>query len=381
MPTADAPPPLDADRPRVALIFTDGHADYARAFTPVIARHAQVLLIGPREGIDAAPGASGAADTWLSAWPRHRQPFANLILLWRMAARIRAFGADVVHVLSEGQVWLNLLPRLVAPTPVVVTLHDVTAHPGDADTARVPRSLVNRFVRRADAVMVHGERLKADAVAHLGLDPARVAVGVHPPNLRYLRIAQAHGFAKPDDGRFRLLFFGRVFPYKGLAHLIAAEPKIAAAVPGLLTIIAGRGEDMAGYRAAMGDPSRFDVRDRRVPDEEVAQLFAQADLLVLPYVEASQSGVLAVAAAFGLPVVATDVGEIGPLVRQTGMGLVVPPADPAALAQAIVTLATDLRAREAATAGARAATEGPLGDGPVWAGARKAYAMALRTAR
>ena len=300
MPTPAAPPPFDAARLRVAMIFTDGHADYARAFAPMIARHADVLLMGPSDGLDAGPEALGAAETWLTAWPRHRQPFANLALLMRMAARIRGFHADVVHVLSEGQVWLNLLPRLVAPTPVVVTLHDVTAHPGDADTARVPRGLVNRFVRRADAVMVHGEGLKADAVAHLGLDPARVAAGVHPPNMRYRDIAQAHVFSRPDDGRFRLLFFGRVFPYKGLGHLIAAEPEVAAAVPGLLTIIAGRGEDMAGYRAAMADPSRFDVRDRRVPDEEVAQLFAQADLLVLPYVEASQSGVLAVAAAFSL---------------------------------------------------------------------------------
>ena len=381
MPSADVPPPSDAARLRVAMIFTDGHADYARAFAPMIARRVDVLLIGPREGIGAGAEAFGCAEAWLAPWPRHRQPFASLALLLRMAARIRAFGANVVHVLSEGQVWLNLLPRLVAPTPVVVTLHDVTAHPGDADTARVPRWLVNRFVRRADAVMVHGEGLKTDAVAHLGLDPARVAVGAHPPNLRYRRIAEAHGFSKAPDGRFRLLFFGRVFPYKGLAHLIAAEPKVAAAVPGLLTVIAGRGEDMAGYRAAMADPSRFDVRDRRVPDEEVAQLFTQADLLVLPYVEASQSGVLAVAAAFGLPVVATDVGEIGPLVRATGMGLVVPPADPHALARALVALATDDAARARASEQAEAATRGPLGDGPVWAGACEAYAMALRTVR
>ena len=363
------------------MIFTDGHADYARAFAPVIARHADVLLIGPPDGIEAGSAAFGAAETWLPEWPRHRQPIANLMLLARLAARIGRFRADVVHVLSEGQVWLNLLPRLVAPIPVVVTLHDVTAHPGDADTARVPRAFVDRFVRRADAVMVHGAGLKADAVDHLGLDPARVAAGVHPPNARYRRIAEARGFSKPNDGRFRLLFFGRVFPYKGLAHLIAAEPGVAAAVPGLLTVIAGRGEEMARYRAAMAEPSRFDVRDRRVPDEEVAELFAQADLLVLPYVEASQSGVLAVAAAFGLPVVATDVGEIGPLVRQTGMGLVVPPADPDALARAIIALASDGDARARASERSEAATRGPLGDAAVWAGAREAYAMALRTAR
>ena len=363
-------------RLRLVLIFTEGHGDYARAFAAVAAPRADVLLIGP----DAYDGPEiaelGLADAWLPPWPRHRRPLANLRLLLALGRRTRRFRADVVHVLSEGQVWLNLLPALVRPTPVVVTLHDVTPHPGDGDTARVPRGLVDRFVRRADAVLVHGEGLKRDAVAHLGLDPARVAVGVHPPNLRYRRIAQARGFRKPDDGRFRLLFFGRIFPYKGLQHLIAAEPAIAAAVPGLLTTIAGRGEDLAGYRAAMVEPARFDVRDRRIPDEEVAQLFAEADLLMLPYVEASQSGVLAVAAAFGLPVVASDVGEMGEVVRRTGMGALVPPADPDALAQATIALAADPGAYARASAASEAAASGALGDDSVWSGASAAYAVA-----
>ena len=368
-------------RLRVAVIFTEGHADYARAFVAVAARHADILLIGPDAYAGPEVEALGAAEVWLTPWPRHRQALSNLRLLGAIRRRVRAFGAQVVHVLSEGQVWLNLLDGLVHPIPVVVTLHDVTIHPGDADTARVPRKLVDRFVRRAKAVIVHGEGLKADAVAHLGLDPGRVAVSAHPPNLRYREIAQARGFGRPDDGRFRLLFFGRIFPYKGLAHLIAAESAIAAAVPGLLTIIAGRGEDIAGYRAAMADPSRFDVRDRRVPDEEVAELFAQADLLMLPYVEASQSGVLAVAAAFGLPVVATDVGEIAPLVRRTGMGVVTPPADPQALASATTDLARDPARRAEMSRNAMAAVHGALGDDAVWTGAHDAYAIALRPVR
>ena len=241
----------------------------------------------------------------------------------------------------------------------------------------MPRRLSERFVRRADAVIVHGEGLKRDACARLGLQPGRVFVSPHPPLLRYRRIAEAQSYDKPDDGLFRLLFFGRIFPYKGLAHLIAAEPGIAAAVPSLRTTIAGRGEDVAPYLAAIRAPERFDLRIRRIPDDETARLFAEADLLVLPYVEASQSGVLAAAAAFGLPVVASDVGELGATVRESGMGLLVPPADPKALTRAVIALAQDPTLR--AEMGRRA--ERALGVEAVRLGALAAYEAALRRAR
>jgi glycosyltransferase involved in cell wall biosynthesis len=70
-------------------------------------------------------------------------------------------------------------------------------------------------------------------------------------------------------------------------------------------------------------------------------LFVEADLLALPYIEASQSGPLMMAMAFGLPVVATEVGEISSVVRSTRMGLVVPPRDKIALADAITKVALD----------------------------------------
>ncbi len=355
----------------MAIVLGQDHLDHDLAFAAIVARHADVLICAPTATPAAALAEIEAREQALFAWPRHRQALANLRLLQGVSDRIRRFRPQVVHVLSEGQVWLNLLPAFIRPLPMVVTLHDVDPHPGDRDTRKVPRALVHLFVRQAGAVLVHGEGLKARAVTRLGLEPGRVFVGLHPPIGRYAVMARQAGFAKPGDGVFRMLFFGRIFAYKGVRHLIAAEPLIAADVSPRLTVIAGRGD--TGDLGAVAAPDRFDLRLYRIEDLDAARLFAEADLLVAPYVEASQSGVLAIAAAFGLPVVASDVGEIGRLVRSTGMGRVVPPADPEALAEAITFLARDRRELEGHARNARQALDTTLGDGAVWTAVRRAY--------
>lgn len=104
-------------------------------------------------------------------------------------------------------------------------------------------------------------------------------------------------------------------------------------------IVAGAAAIRGSFATSWGDPGRYDIRNRFIGDREVAQLFLDADLVALPYVEASQSGVLNIAAAFGCPVVATDVGEFRATVETRRLGLVAPPGDPARLAEAIALLA------------------------------------------
>ena len=88
-------------------------------------------------------------------------------------------------------------------------------------------------------------------------------------------------------------------------------------------------------KRAGGAPS-VRMLDRYIPDEEVEALFKAADVVVLPYRSATQSGVTHVAYALGVPVITTNVGGLAETVRPGETGLVVPPEDPAALAAAIV---------------------------------------------
>jgi glycosyltransferase involved in cell wall biosynthesis len=133
------------------------------------------------------------------------------------------------------------------------------------------------------------------------------------------------------------LFFGYIRHYKGLDTLLTAWPRVRAARPATLVVAGELYEDDAPYRrlaAAAGDSVR--MLTRYVPDDEVEALFKAADVVVLPYRSATQSGVTHVAYALGVPVITTDVGGLAESVVAGETGLVVPPEDPEALSRAIV---------------------------------------------
>jgi D-inositol-3-phosphate glycosyltransferase len=136
-----------------------------------------------------------------------------------------------------------------------------------------------------------------------------------------------------------LLFFGFVRRYKGLDILVEALPKVLASRPVTL-VVAGEFyepvEPLKARIAQLGLADRVRVLDRYVPDEEVGDLVAAADCVVLPYRSATQSGVVLVAYAGGCPVISTAVGGLPEVVDDGVTGFLVPPEDPDALADAIL---------------------------------------------
>ena len=155
-----------------------------------------------------------------------------------------------------------------------------------------------------------------------------------------------------------LLFFGFVRPYKGLRVLLDALPAVVSEVPDVQLVVAGAFyDDETSYRAliqehGLEDHVRLDAG--YVPDERVPQYFSAADVVVQPYVSATQSGVAQIAFHFDTPVITTDVGGLAETVPHERAGLVVPPEDPRALARAITRFFQEDMASELA-AGAREA--------------------------
>lgn len=140
-----------------------------------------------------------------------------------------------------------------------------------------------------------------------------------------------------------VLFFGTIGEYKGIRYLIEAVPLILKEVPDVKIIIAGRG-DLSPYQSRIHacGKSSFEIHNEFIPDEVVTSLFQRSTIVVLPYTQMSgMSGVLNVAYAFGKPVVVTDVGGLGEAVEDGKTGLLIPPKDSKALADAIIQLLTD----------------------------------------
>ena len=135
------------------------------------------------------------------------------------------------------------------------------------------------------------------------------------------------------------LFFGYVRRYKGLDTLLEAWPLVRARRPATLVVAGEFYDDPAPYRAlaaAAGGEPAVRLLDRYISDDEVELLFKAADVVVLPYRSATQSGVTHVAYALGVPVITTNVGGLAETVHPGETGLVVSPEDPAALADAVV---------------------------------------------
>ncbi len=119
-------------------------------------------------------------------------------------------------------------------------------------------------------------------------------------------------------------WFGRV-----VVHSQQAEARLVVAGDPLDPV-----EPVRALASELGVAERIEWRLRFLPDEEVVTLMEDAAVVVLPYRQHDSSGVLATAIGYGRPVVVTDVGSLGEVVRGFGAGKVVPPDDEAALAQA-----------------------------------------------
>jgi len=272
----------------------------------------------------------------------------------RYARHARA--ADVVHFQ-----WLpvQVLDRALLPRarPRLLTAHDVLPReptPGQ-------RAGQRRLYAAMDAVAVHSEHGAGRLRDELGLDPGRVRVIPHGA-FHELAAAPADAplppeLARPARGPV-VLHFGLLRPYKGVDVLLEAWRE--AAPEAELWIVGMPRMDLAPLRARA--PASVRWVPRFVGPGELAAVFRAADLVVLPYREIDQSGVLFTALAFATPLLLSAVGGF-PEVAATGAAELVPPGDPAALAAALAGLLEDPARRAALGATARrvAAPDGPLG--------------------
>lgn len=325
---------MRSNRMKVAFVSFD-FGEYSVRLASAIAQDAETLLFLPTQ--EAEPYThllSNSVDLRSFRKARLRQPVQQLQMLTRIAKQIRDFNPDVIH-LQSGHLWLSLALPLLGNCPVVLTVHDASTHPGDSESGKTPQWILDRACQRAQARIVHAPQVKQSLVERLHVPEQTVHVVPH------ILIGDDMAPGQVSEDGNEILFFGRIWPYKGLEYLVRAEPLISAVVPNVKIVIAGTGEDMTRYREMMVHPERFVVLNEHVSDETRSELIHRASIVVLPYIEASQSGVIPLAYRAGKPVVATTVGGLPAMVDDGQTGYLVPPRDSKALADAVVRLLQD----------------------------------------
>jgi glycosyltransferase involved in cell wall biosynthesis len=255
-----------------------------------------------------------------------RTPLAPLIA-GRMVRQLHAHGVRaIVTVMTH--VWGVALERAArrAGIATILIVHDADPHPGERRP--VFDWLARVEIRRSDRIVTLSNHVADRLLARGDVTEARLTRLFHP----ILRFGAAS--PRQDSSRpFRLLFFGRILPYKGVELLLEAYRLLRDQGVDCVLRVVGRG-DIDAPAALLNQPG-LTIAQGWVPQEAIGGILAWADAVVLPYREASQSGVVAGAYGAGLPVVGTPVGGLTEQIVSGETGLLADAVDAAALARAI----------------------------------------------
>lgn len=256
-------------------------------------------------------------------------------------ALVRGLEPDVVHIAGP-HLWNILLVQALAKAhiPVIHTLHDLDPHLG-ARFGSLIRVWNRVIIRSADHILVHGE-IYRQRLLQMNLPVERVTftpllhLFVSPTRLKSLP-AQA---AMSTQYQPWALFFGRLECYKGVDHLLTAGAMMNGTSNGRPRIVLAGPGDLASVWAGPL-PQNVEVRNRLIEDDEAIDLFRRCGLVVLPYLDATQSAVIAAAYYFRKPVVVTRTGALPEYVEDDQTGRVVEPGHPASLARCLEEMLSD----------------------------------------
>jgi glycosyltransferase involved in cell wall biosynthesis len=307
------------------------------------------------------PGAAGLESRLLRKARRPVRAALHLDAWRRLSGHLARTRPDVVQWSAwrfavDGWMVSRLASRPDAPVMIDVAHAPEPMVPRGAPGSLATRPLLRQALtgafRRMDAVFVLGERSRSQLLeAWPGV--RRVEAIPHGDEGLFRR-ADIHTPDQPSPGQTppRILLFGTLTGYKGLDLLLDAFARVRADMPEAQLVVAGAVSADLDFPAVARQASALGgvtLLPGYVPHHRVAELFGGACVVVVPYRQANQSGVVHLAHTFGRPVVATAVGDLPEVVLHEETGLVVPPDDPAGLAAALLRLLR--QPREAARLG------------------------------
>jgi glycosyltransferase involved in cell wall biosynthesis len=310
------------------------------------------LISGPT--VDPVPGLaetlSRAGAPWIQV-PCLQRPVSvprDLLAVRDLRRRIRALRPDIVHTHSSKAGFVGRVAARLAGVPrIFYTPHGHVFHSYYGPPITRVFIVLERFAARfTERIVVLTD---AEAEQHLAVGVGKRDQFVRIPSgvdLAEVQALAANGaqvrrelglsVATPVIGAV-----ARLVPVKGLRYLVAAMPEILRRCPDAHLVLAGDGDQRAALEALARDLAVSDRVHLLGFRRDAAAVTAALDVFVLPSLNEGLGRVLVTAMALGVPVVATRVGGVPEVVEDGRQGLLVPPADPQALAQAVTTLLRD----------------------------------------
>ena len=258
----------------------------------------------------------------------------NIHLFISLIYSIKRYAPDFI-LSTMVHPWHNIIFLFLKNTAKrIKIIHDVKPHKGED-------SLLYRILNFLDIhlsdLWIVLTKIAAKQMMELGIDERKIYVIPHANFGCYSK----GEIELSSEIFYRIAFIGRINKYKGLDVLLTAFRDVRHEIPRLRLLIAGSGncDEYASLFEELKDSLDLDLR--WIPDEEIPSIIKKVDIVVLPYIEATQSGVIPLAFAFGKTVIATNVGGIAEQVPKN-TGILVPPNDSKAVGNAILKLYRNL---------------------------------------
>ncbi len=227
------------------------------------------------------------------------------------------------------------MARYLLRVQVLYICDNIVPHekkPGDKLLSKIGLKFVDSFIVQSKTVLKDLLTFRPDAVYREIPHPV---YEIFPPPIPKKEARKKLKIIEDNV----ILYFGYIRAYKGLRYLIQAMPIILKNISAKLLIC---GEFYEGQKETLNLIRKLNLKnavivyDNFIPNEEVNLYFSATDLVALPYVSATQSGIVQIAYYYNRPVVATNVGGLPEVIINGKTGYVVPPQDPEALADSIV---------------------------------------------
>lgn len=250
-----------------------------------------------------------------------------------LAGQIAAQKPDVL-IYTMSHPWLYKLHTFLN-VPAAFIVHDAKPHPGLFDS--LLDIFNNWLIRQMDACIILSPQMKQPLIEkHYPAERIYTfELGIFGDYTKNYQPAEAANKAVPT-----LLFFGRIEKYKGVDILLDAFEQVLQTTEVHLKIV-GSGSMVPYNKQIEQLGPHLTIVNRWIPEDEIGSHFSDADIVVLPYTSASQSGIIPIAADLKLPVIATNTGGIVSQIKNYQTGLLVAPGDPQALAETIQMLIAD----------------------------------------
>lgn len=225
-----------------------------------------------------------------------------------------------------------LLLKLFSNKKIIFIVHNVYDH----EASFVKKLSAKLILGFADSYIVHSEEDKNKLLTWFPKRKNFIYKKLHP----FVKSFKYPVKIKINKKYFTLLFFGYVREYKGLDILLFAINKVAASIKNIRLIVAGEFWEKKAYYekiiAKLGLNSKVQLIDSYIKNEDVGKFFAMADAVVLPYREATGTGVSRIALSFNKPIIATSSGDFLDLFKLGNIGVLVKPGDVNSLRDGII---------------------------------------------